>query len=204
MRSMVALQLTIANPRYSIAHAAGVLKNGGVIAYPTETAYGLGCDPRNRHAVQEIYRLKGRDRSKPLLLVASSLDQVKRVARIDGQVLRMAKKYWPGPLTLILPLKKPSVLVPGIAAHGEVAIRVSSSPIVQMLTRTFGFPIVSTSANKSGQPEARSARSIREIFGAKIHFLLDGGALPKRKLSTVARVKPDGSIEIVRAGAVNV
>ncbi len=199
---MVAVQLTIANPRYSIAHAAGVLKNGGVIAYPTETAYGLGCDPRNAKAVQEIYRLKGRDRSKPLLLVAASLDQVKRVANMDAHALSLAKTYWPGPLTLILPVKKPSVLVPGVAANGHVAIRVSSSPVVQMLTREFGFPVVSTSANKSGQPEARSVRAIRDIFGAKIHFMLDGGALPKRKLSTVARVKPDGSIDVIRSGAI--
>lgn len=183
-------------------HAVRALRRGGVIAFPTETTYGLGCDPRNMQAVRRIYKLKGRDYTKPLLLVASSLAQVRKVAMFHVSSLRLQEPYWPGPLTLVLLVKKSASLVSGVAVKGEVAIRVSSSSIVQLLTRVYGFPIVATSANRTGEPECRSARAIRHIFADELDYIVDAGALPKRKLSTVARVKKDGIIEVIRQGAV--
>lgn len=187
---------TPAERRCAVALAAKVLRAGGVIAYPTETVYGLGCDPRNAKAVARIFRMKGREKRKPFLLVAASIGQVRRVAMLRGAASRVAERYWPGPLTLVLPTKR-----------GEIAIRVSSSPVAKAIARRFGHPIVSTSANRSGEPECRSGRAVRMLFERMRHgpdLIVDGGTLPRRKPSTIARIGADGSVEVLRAGAVRI
>lgn len=180
--------------------AVRVLRAGGVIAFPTETTYGLGCDPRNTPAVRRIFKLKERAPKKPLLLVAASVAQASKVVKLSAR--EIIAKHWPGPLTIILPIKRPTKLARGVVMKGEVAIRVSSHPLVQELARRFGFPIVATSANRSDQPAARSARAVHRAFGDKLDLILDSGTLPKRRPSTVIRVKKDGSIEVIRAGAI--
>jgi L-threonylcarbamoyladenylate synthase len=197
--------------RAGIREAVGVLKSGGVIAYPTETTYGLGCDPRDATAVRRIFRIKGRDEKKPMLLVAASAAQVKKVAVVSGISARLAKRYWPGPLTLVLPIRREGGGTPPlpktITPRDEIAIRVSSSPIVQRLTRRFGFPIVSTSANRSGKQECRSGKAIEEFFSSRRNrpdLIIDGGTLPKRKPSTIARVKKDGTVDVLREGSVKI
>lgn len=177
------------------------MRRGGVIAFPTETTYGLGCDPRDARAVRRIFKIKGRDSRNPLLLVASSWAQVERVAHLSAKVKRFVKTYWPGPLTLILPLRKEAGLVDGVAYKGEVSVRYSSSLTARRLARRFGFPIVATSANISGQPASRSAEEVR-VAGLEVDFVLDEGALPMRKPSTVARIGEDGTIDVVRRGAI--
>jgi len=176
-----------------IKSAIEFLQQGKVIAFPTETVYGLGCDPRDAKAVKQIVRLKGRPKDKSLLLVASSFAQVREVAVLRGPALTLAKKYWPGPLSLILPAKH---------KKGTVGIRISSSPIVQKLTRGFGFPIIATSANRSGEEPARSTEEVLKIFGKRIPFVINGGKLIKRKSSTLVRCHDDGTIEIRRQGAI--
>ncbi len=178
-----------------------ILRQGGVIAFPTETSYGLGCDPRDARAVRRIFKIKDRDPKKPLLLVAGSWAQVERVACLSMKVRRFAQGYWPGALTLILPVREEASLVAGVAVKGEVAIRYSSSPIVRRLTRRFGFPIVATSANISGQLASRSAKEVCAA-GLEVDFVLDGGVLSMRKPSTVVRVREDGEVEVVRVGAI--
>ncbi len=177
-----------------IREAVSVLRRGGVIAFPTETTYGLGCDPRNRKAMRRIYNIKGREKKKPLLLVAASLAQASRVADVS-RLSPQLRRYWPGPVTFVLPSKK---------GRGDIAIRVSSSPIVRRLCRAFGYPIIATSANRSGQPDCRSGRAVVRVFAKRCErpdFILDVGALPRRKPSTIARVKEDGRVEILRKGA---
>jgi L-threonylcarbamoyladenylate synthase len=179
-----------------IREAVRVLKRGGVVALPTETTYGLACDPRNAKAVAKIFKIKGRDRKKRLLLVASSMQQVKKVVKITGVSLGLAHRHWPGPLTLVLPAKK---------GKEEIAIRVTSSPIASEVARLFGSPIVATSANRSGKPECRSATAVARAFSKqKIQpdFILDGGMLPRRKPSTVAKIGKDGVIEMLRRGSI--
>ena len=185
-----------------VRQAVKALEAGGVIAFPTETVYGLGCDPRNRRAVRRIFRLKGRDPQKPLLLVASSFAQVRRVAVLRGQALLLAKHYWPGPLTLVLPLRKPSLLVKGVAVNGEVAIRFSSSKIVRALAKQFTFPLVATSANPSGAKESRSYTDVVSYFGRDLAMIVDGGTLSVRKMSTVIRVREGTACELIREGAI--
>ncbi|MFA6429976.1 MAG: L-threonylcarbamoyladenylate synthase [Patescibacteria group bacterium] len=196
--------LTLRNKsaRDGIRRAVRQLKKGGVIAFPTETTYGIGCDPRDGRAVRRVFRLKGRDPSKPLLLVAASLAQVECVADLSGPSRELARAHWPGPLTLILPVKRDAGLARGAFVAGEVAIRVSSSAIVRRLTHAFGFPIVATSANHSNQPECRSATAVRFLFADRLDEIVDGGTLPRRAVSTVARVLEDGTIEVARKGAV--
>lgn len=182
--------------------AVTVLRQGGVIAFPTETTYGLGADPRNQKAVEQIYKIKGRDHKKPLLLVAGSWAQVELVARLSSKVHAFLKEgsRWPGPLTIILPVKEEVHLVQGVAVNGEVSVRYSSSSTVRYLTRAFGFPIIATSANVSGQPDNHSAEGVR-ASGLQIDYIVDGGALPPSPPSTLARIHDDGHIEIIRQGA---
>ncbi len=181
--------------------AVTILRQGGVIAFPTETTYGLGCDPRNARAVGRIFKIKGRDSSNPLLLVAGSWAQVEQVAHLLANVRRFVRAYWPGALTLILPVREEARLVPGVVFNREVSIRYSSSATVRRLTRRFGFPIVATSANVSGQPASRSMDEVRAA-GLEVDFILDEGTLPTRKPSTVVRMHKTGQLEVVRLGAV--
>lgn len=196
--------------------AVAALKRGGVIAFPTETTYGLGCDPRNAKAVARIFKMKGRTKTKSLPLVAASLSQVRRIAKrgamSDEQRAtshELMVRYWPGPLTLVLPIRKGGRRGPplpkSIAPRGEVAIRVSSSPFVRAVCRAHGFPIVATSANQSGEPECRSGAAVVRVFRSKTQqpdLVIDMGALPRRKPSTVARVREDGTVEVLRQGAI--
>jgi L-threonylcarbamoyladenylate synthase len=182
--------------------ALAALHGGSVIAFPTETVYGLGCDPRSKTAVAAVYQLKGRPSGKPLLLVASSFSQVRTVAILRGGSLALAKRHWPGPLTLVLPVRLEAGLVPEVAPKGEVAIRVTSSSVTRTLARRFGFPIVATSANRSGEPECQSAEEVRQVFGEEIGVVVDGGYCRASAPSTLARVQPSGEIEVLRQGAV--
>lgn len=178
-----------------IRGAVRVLRAGGVIAYPTETTYGLGCDPRNAKAVKRIYAIKGREKKKPLLLVAADMAQARRVADVSMLPSRL-KCLWPGPVTFVLPSKN---------GKGDVAVRVSSSRFVQRLTKAYGNPIIATSANKSGEPDCRSGRAVERAFRRaknRPDLILDMGSLPRRKSSTVARIKPSGKLEVLRQGAV--
>ncbi len=189
-----------------IRAAIAVLKRGGVIAYPTETVYGLGCDPRNANAVARIFRIKGRSKAKSLLLAAASLYQARKVATLKAISYKLQARYWPGPLTLVLPTRHVK-LAKGIAPHGEVAIRVSSSSFVQALCQAYGFPIVSTSANKSGELDCRSGKAVINIFQNQKYqpdLIIDFGPLPYRKPSTVARIRSDGSITVLRQGAIRI
>ena len=193
---MERIRLGSSSSALCLRRAVSVLKDGGVIAYPTETVYGLGCDPRKMAAIERIRRIKKRARGKPFLFVAASLAQVKKVARLDGLAAQLAAQYWPGPLVLVLP---------SLSSSEEIAIRVSSSEFVRALTNAFRFPIISTSANHSDELEARSGMAVANIFQHQKDqpdLIIDAGALPRRKTSTIARITKDGEIEICRQGSI--
>ncbi len=145
------------------------LQQGKTIAYPTEAVYGLGCDPFNEKAVADLFHVKQRPLEKGVILVAASVAQITEWVELDGaswqqQVL----ETWPGPVTWILPIKKP---MPDWITGGRdtVAIRISSHPIVQALCKQFSGPIVSTSANISSQPPAKSCEQIIKVFDDKVY-----------------------------------
>ncbi|MEK6662317.1 MAG: L-threonylcarbamoyladenylate synthase [Pseudomonadota bacterium] len=167
-----------------INHAAlrAHLKRGGVIAYPTESCYGLGCDPRNRAAVQKILRLKHRPWTKGLILAAANLQQIARfILPISATERAILDQYWPGPYTFLLPAsnRAPKLL---IGKHRSLAVRISAHPEVARLTRALG-PLVSTSANVSGAKPIKTYAEAQRAFGQDVWVL--PGRIGKRKLPSV-------------------
>jgi len=190
---------------HELNEAVRILKRGGVIALPTETTYGLACDPRKRAAVQKIFNIKGRDENKPLQLIASSISQVTSLAKLSGKSKELATAYWPGPLTLLLPLKKGKRLAPEVCPYKTIGIRVTSSVIAKKLVRAYGHPLAATSANRSGRVPAFSDTEVQEAFKRfkfKPDFVMHGGHIPKGKPSTVALALDDGSVIVIRKGSI--
>lgn len=158
------------------------LKRGGVIAYPTESCYGLGCDPRNRAAVQKILRLKRRSWSKGLILVAANLKQIAGfVSPLSPADYATVEQYWPGPYTFLLPAssRAPKLLT---GKHKSLAVRISAHPEVARLTHALG-PLVSTSANVSGAKPIKTYAEAQRVFGQQVWVL--PGRIGKRKLPSV-------------------
>lgn len=152
--------------------AARALQQGGIVAYPTEAVWGLGCDPLNGHATADLLALKGRSESKGLILIAADLNQIEPFVAIPSADIR-AKLLatWPGPVTWILPaaIGTPAALR---GKHDTLAVRVTAHPLVAALCRSFGGAVVSTSANPSGLPPARNLLKTRCYFaGAPLHYL---------------------------------
>ncbi len=188
-----------------IKTAVQVLNSGGVIAIPTETVYGLACDPRNAEAVKKIFAIKGRDDGKPLQLIASSFSQVQALANLSKSELKIAKQHWPGPLTLLVDLKQDIKLAPQTCPNQTIGIRVTSSPIAGAIAEAFGYPIAATSANRSGMSPAVSGLGVVRAFQKYEHqpdFVLDIGAIDKNLPTTVARIDKDGKAIIYRQGEV--
>jgi L-threonylcarbamoyladenylate synthase len=185
----------------ALKKAAAVLKSGGLVVYPTETAYALGCDPKDPKAVKRLFSVKKRDASKPLPMIAASSAMAKRFLKIDRYASALAAAFWPGPLTLVA---SPSArLAPGVASkRGELAVRVSPHPVAAALSMALGRPIVSTSANRSGKKTAYDAPSALSDLGTLPDLVLDAGPLKKAPVSTI--VRPSGGVmEILRIGAVS-
>lgn len=189
-----------------IEEAVAVLKRGGVVVFPTETAYGLAADATNERAVEKVFAIKGRNDSQSLPLIAASRDMVERYAGIPRGLERFANQYWPGPLTLVLPVM--GELANGVVRNGTVAIRVSSHEIARSLSHDLGAPIVSTSANISGQPTSYSVDQIKRQFAGREHqpdFYLDIGPLdPSILPSTIMGVDDYGYPEVIRQGAIEI
>lgn len=158
----------------SLDAAVAALRAGGVIAYPTEGVWGLGCDPDNDEAVAHLLRLKQRDPAKGLILVAASIEQF--APWLEGLAPELHAPLvasWPGPNTWLVPDNGRShALVRG--AHDCVALRVSDHPGVAALCRAFGGPIVSTSANRASEPSAMSVTEVQEIFGSELDAVVEG------------------------------
>jgi L-threonylcarbamoyladenylate synthase len=161
--------------RFLVARAAKHLRDGGILAYPTEAVFGLGCDPFDKAAVEWIFLRKGRPGSKSFILVAASYAQVEPLISDEVSADQRAKlaASWPGPVTWVIPAAHsvPDWLT---AADGTIAVRVSAHPIVRALCFAFGGPIVSTSANPSGKRPARSALTVRHYFSTDPIQILAG------------------------------
>jgi L-threonylcarbamoyladenylate synthase len=196
---IVRLDLRRPDPK-TLAQAVAVLRRGGLVVFPTETAYGLACDPSSAKAVKRVFAVKGRDPSKPLPLVAASAAQARRFAALGGLAAPLAAAYWPGPLSLVLPVR--TRLAPGVASKaGEYALRVSPHPVASALARGLGRPIVATSANRSGRPTPYAAMEVLGDLGALPDLVLDAGRLKKTPPSTLVRCSGE-ACEILRAGPV--
>ena len=170
----------------NLQKALDALQSGGVIAYPTESVWGLGCDPFDPLAVERILRLKQRTVEKGLIVVAASIEQVDALLRpLSSEQLALVKSTWPGPTTWLLP--DPDQCFP-IWIHGRfssVAVRVSAHPVVRQLCGAFGGPLVSTSANPAMMPPARSRLRVLQWFGRHVDFVLPGRLGGNIKPSTI-------------------
>jgi len=169
--------------RGALREAAEVVRRGGLIVYPTDTVYGLGCNPFNQEAVEKIFDVKGR-KGKPLPVLASDVEAVKRIAELSDIALRLAEAFWPGPLTLVLPRKPvmPSVLTCGLPSVG---VRIPGHGFAIELIRACGGLLVGTSANRSGHPPPRTAQEALEELGELVELIIDGGPTPLGIPSTV-------------------
>jgi len=160
----------------NIKKAVAILRQGGIIAYPTEGVYGLGCDPFNEKAVLRLLKLKQRSVDKGLILIASQWTQLENLVKpIAKKLLSKVQATWPGPVTWVFPaINKAPAWICG--AHDSVAIRVTNYPVAYALCEAYGRPIVSTSANLEGQPVTRNSKEVRKQFPRGIDFILPGTA----------------------------
>lgn len=179
------LNVTIASMTIRIQQAANTILSGGIIAYPTEALWGLGCDPYDQQAVLRILAMKHRSVTKGLILIAGSVAQVlPLVQQLTATQRQTVLASWPGPNTWIVPA---AGLVPSwiTGDHDTVAIRVTDHPQVQALCHAVGHVIVSTSANRAGRPAAREAVRVRAIFGKDLDFVLSGKTLGHNRSSHI-------------------
>jgi L-threonylcarbamoyladenylate synthase len=168
-----------------IDNAVTILRSGGLVAFPTETVYGLGADASNPAAVRKLYEAKGRPADHPVIVhVADAVQVANWAAEIPEGARKLARKFWPGPLTLIL---KRARKVSGMVTGGQdtVALRVPSHPVAQQLLRRFGGGIAAPSANRFGRVSATTAEHVRKEFGAAVECVLDGGAADVGLESTI-------------------
>ena len=182
--------------------AARCLKDGGIVCYPTETFYGLAVDCRSEKAVQNLVALKGGRGSSPIGLIAGSFEQVLLVAEpLCPAALKLAQRFWPGPLSLVL-RALPGLPDALVNEDQGVSIRVSPNTEASSLAQEFGSPITATSANPSGRPPAKTVLEAQQYFGDAVGVYIDGGPARGGLPSTVAEVR-DGSLVIHRKGAVD-
>ncbi|HCC68938.1 MAG TPA: threonylcarbamoyl-AMP synthase [Nitrospiraceae bacterium] len=185
----------------AIAKAVDVLVKGGIIAYPTETLYGLGVRVMDKESVQRLFEIKGRPQDKPIPLIVGSLEVLKTIAEeIPPEAEKLIKEFWPGPLTLVFKAKA-SVSELLTAGTGTIAVRIPGESFALSLSRKIDFPITSTSANPSGATPPEVADEVSRYFGDKIDLIIDGGKTPIGKPSTIidVTVKP---WQILREGAI--
>ncbi|MCX4026924.1 threonylcarbamoyl-AMP synthase [Endozoicomonas sp. SM1973] len=155
--------------------AVSAMHRGGVVAYPTEAVWGLGCDPWQQTAVEEILKLKQRPMEKGLIMVAADISQIEPLLKsVTAEQLTQLKASWPGPVTWLIP--DPENWVPQWVKgeHSAVAIRISDHPVVTKLCRLIGKPIISTSANLAGEPELKTEQAVRQQFGDKLDAVVSG------------------------------
>jgi L-threonylcarbamoyladenylate synthase len=160
------------------------LRAGGVMGFPTDTAYGLGANPFDSAAVRRIFEIKGRREDKPILLLVDSMAMAESIAVLTTEARDLCARFWPGPLTVIVPAR---THVPDsvTAGSGNIGLRWGRARFAQRMMKLAGFPLTATSANRSGEPAAVTAAEVRDQLGGLLELLIDGGELPARGGSTI-------------------
>jgi L-threonylcarbamoyladenylate synthase len=184
----------------AIEAAAKRLRRGGVVAFPTETVYGLGANALDERAVARVFEIKGRPRFDPLIVhVAQLADVAPLVAEFDPRARRLAERFWPGPLTLVLPK---SAIVPDIVTAGlpSVAVRVPDHAVAIALIRRAGVPVAAPSANRFGAISPTTAQHVRDSLGDEVDVVLDGGPCATGVESTVVSFAAPGAPQLLRPG----
>ena len=187
-----------------IRYAADQIRSGQVLGMPTDTFYGLAADPFNLRAVERVYEIKSRSRHKPLSLLIEDVEQAEQLAKpLPEEFHALAKKFWPGPLTIIV--KAASKLPLKVTAHtGNVALRVPNAKIPLAVVQAAGIPITATSANLSGETECTTAEAVRDQLGVRVPIIVDGGTSPREIASTIVDLTDEEARwKILREGAIS-
>jgi len=193
------LSLNPENPQQRlIKRVVECLKQGGVIAYPTDTIYGLGCDIFNKKGVKKIYQIKQRDPRKPFSFICADLSDVSNYAQVSNFAFKIMKRYLPGPYTFVL---EASRVVPNVLTTRQktVGIRIPDNPIALSIVREFGHPIVTTSANVTGTESLCDPAVIEQQVGKQLDLVIDGGTLLGEESTVISLI--DDKVEILRQGS---
>lgn len=191
--------LSIKNP-LAISECKKSISAGGVIIFPTDTVYGIGCSAYQPIPIKRIFEIKGRDFSKPLPILIGDLEQINLVASgLDQRSEKLIKTFWPGPLTIILPMQ--TSLPPNLSPYETVGIRMPNHPWLLDLIRKSG-PLAATSANTSGSPEARNVEEVIKTLGGRIDLIIDGGQSCSHLPSTVVNCQST-EIKVLREGPIS-
>ncbi len=184
----------------NILTSSRIVTHGGLVIYPTDTVYGLGCDPFNIKAVTQVLKVKG-ERDKPLPILASDVESVRRIAFLSERVGRVAARFWPGPLTLVVP-KKP--LLPDVVTCNlnSVGVRIPQHNVALRLISLSNGLIVGTSANKTGEKPPCTVQEAAEQLGKEVDVILDGGPAPLGAPSTVVDLTQEKP-KILREGSIS-
>lgn len=186
-----------------IARAAGVLRAGGLVALPTETVYGLAARADSAEAIAAIYRTKGRPDFNPLIVHVASLADAERLARFDERARRLAERFWPGPLTLVLPAREGAAVAAAVTAGlPTIALRMPAHPVMRSVLERVGLPLAAPSANRSGGVSPTAASHVGESFGGDAPMVLDGGACERGLESTIVALR-DGGWQLLRPGPID-
>jgi len=201
--NMRLLTLTQSTTAAAVTEAISILKDGGLIAYPTESFYALGVMATDEEAVKRLFSLKKRPPEKPLPVIVGDIETLKTIVKsIPDQAMTLIEKYWPGPLNIIFEAKDHIPLALTGGSH-RIAVRIPGDKISLNLARAFKLPITATSANPSALPPANNANEVKKYFGAELDLIIDNGETPGGKPSTIVdatavpfRVLREGSIRL--------
>ncbi len=191
--------LHVACDSKGISQVVKIIKKGGIVVFPTDTVYGIGGDPFNKNSVKSIFKIKNREPSKPLPILAHSIDEISKIAEFDESSKKIAEKFWPGPITIILKLTSDK-LKKSMGLSDKVAVRVPNNQCLLSVLKECKM-IVGTSANISGKKEVVSPDELtKDLTGYDI--ILDGGKIAESAASTIVENK-DGKILIHRQGRIS-
>ena len=177
-----------------------VLKGGGIIAFPTDTFYGLGADPYNKNAVNKIFEIKNRDRNKPLLLLIDSIVKLDKLVEEPSEAsTKLIDNFWPGPLTMLF---KPKPSIPEHITDDLIGIRLPGNSITRKLLSALNHPLTAPSANFSGEDPTTTAEHVKDSLGNKVDLILDAGICKGGEPSTLVDTTKN-PVQLIRAGAIS-
>lgn len=186
-----------------IARAAQLLRDGGLVALPTETVYGLAARADSEEAVAAIYRAKGRPDFNPLIVHVTGADMARRLAVFDDRAEQLAVRFWPGPLSLVLPLRADAGIAPAVTAGlPTIALRMPAHPVARAVLDAFDMPLAAPSANRSMQVSPTTAAHVAASLGEGVAAILDGGACEQGLESTIVALRENGGWSLLREGPV--
>jgi len=196
------VRVIAANDAAAVDEAARVLREGGLVVFPTDTVYGVGAAVDRPDAVARLYVAKGRPLDRPIPVLIADLDQLERLARdVNDAILRLARRFWPGALTIVVPAQ-PWLPVEIVRDTGAVGLRMPDHPVALAIIRAAGGAVATTSANRSGEREACTVEEAVAALGETVDLYVDGGRTPGGIPSTVVALE-DGEIRILRRGALD-